>query len=214
MNNIRMNQSEKTKKTILSAAAKLFAKKGYDAVSIREIAKLANCSHTTIYLYFKDKEALLHQLSMPSLKKLQEHMLQIVQSNSIIAEDKLKGISIEFIHFCLSNKNLYTIFINVKSSRVDEQNPELEINQLRLAIYEIMKSALGECLSIPNNHQLLAYSRIYFYNLYGILSTYSYQHEPTEDLLERLTPTFELAVDILISGFKANLTKERTINES
>ena len=70
-------RSEETKKQILQSAGKLFAKKGYDAVTIREIAKDAGCSHTTIYLYFKDKEALLHQLSMPSLQKLHQQLQQI-----------------------------------------------------------------------------------------------------------------------------------------
>lgn len=205
MDSKQSHRSEGTKKAILSAAGKLFASIGYDSVSIREIAKQANCSHTTIYLYFKDKESLLHQLSMPSLTLLRQNMQQIVQSNAKMPDDKLKEICNQFIQFCLNNKNLYTIFINVKSTRVDEQKPTLVINQLRLEIFSIMKNVLGECLSLPNNDQLLAYSRIFFYNLYGILSTYSYQHEPTEVLLERLIPTFDLSVEILLSGFKANL---------
>ncbi len=61
-------RSEETKRMILKAAGKLFSEKGYDAVTMREIAKEAGCSHTTIYLYFKDKETLLHQLSMPTLQ--------------------------------------------------------------------------------------------------------------------------------------------------
>jgi len=67
-------RSEETKTSILSAAGTLFASRGYDAVTMREIAKAAGCSHTTIYIYFKDKEALLLQLSMPPLKTL---MLQM-----------------------------------------------------------------------------------------------------------------------------------------
>ncbi|RDW15891.1 TetR/AcrR family transcriptional regulator [Oceanobacillus chungangensis] len=205
MGNKQSQRAEETKKAILSAAGKLFANKGYDAVSMREIAKQAKCSHTTIYIYFKDKESLLHQLSMPSLTKLKQTMNKIAEANSLPPEEKLKEISNQFIQFCLHNKNLYTIFINAKSARVDEQKPELEINQIRLEIFSIMKNLLGECLSLPNNDYLLAYSRIFFYNLYGILSTYSYQHEPTEVLFERLIPTFELSVEILISGFRANL---------
>ncbi|AXI08880.1 TetR/AcrR family transcriptional regulator [Oceanobacillus zhaokaii] len=205
MDSKHSHRSEETKKAILTTAGKLFANKGYDAVSMREIAKQAKCSHTTIYLYFKSKESLLHQLSMPSLTQLKLKMQEIVQSNTLPPEKKLKEMSNQFIHFCLNNKNLHTIFINAKSTRVDEQKPELEINQIRLEIFSIMKNTLGECLSLPNDDQLLAYSRIFFYNLYGILSTYSYQHEPTEVLLERLIPTFGLSVEILILGFKANL---------
>jgi hypothetical protein len=64
-------RAEETKKAILSEAGKLFAEQGFHAVTMREIAKKAGCSHTTIYIYFTDKETLLYQLSMPPLKELQ-----------------------------------------------------------------------------------------------------------------------------------------------
>ena len=198
-------RSEETKMMILESAGNLFATKGYDAVTIREIAKAAECSHTTIYLYFKDKEALLHQLSMPPLQDLHNQLHQIVRKNTLTAEDKLKSISREYIHFCLKNRNMYDIFFNAKSSRVDIEEPELEINKLRIEIFELMKLVIQECLIISNNDQLLAFSRIYYFHLNGILSTYSYQHEPLDVLMERLAPTFDLAIEILLLGFKEKL---------
>ncbi|MFB5086604.1 TetR/AcrR family transcriptional regulator [Psychrobacillus sp. PGGUH221] len=197
-------RSEETKQEILKSAGNLFAEKGFDAVTIREIAKNAGCSHTTIYLYFKDKEALLHQLSMPSLQELQEQFNEILKINTLSSEGKLKEISREYITFCLQNRSMYDVFFNAKSSRVDEE-PELEINKLRIEIFDIMKGLIQKILSLPNNEQLLAFTRIYYYSLNGILSTYSYQHEPLGVLMKRLTPTFDLAVDILILGFKEKL---------
>lgn len=197
-------RSEDTKKQILESAGNLFSKKGYDSVAIREIAKDAGCSHTTIYLYFKDKEALLHQLTMPSLQELHEQLQEISNRKTISAEERLKGVSTKYIQFCLKNRNMYDIIFNAKSSRVDEE-PELEINKLRLDIFATMKLIIQECLSNPNEHHLLAFTRIYYYNLNGVLSTYSYLHEPLDILMERLTPTFELAVEILLLGFKEKL---------
>ncbi len=209
LTNKHLQRAEETKQTILTAAEKLFVKKGFDAVSIREIAKEAKCSHTTIYLYFKDKEALLHELSMPSLEKLYDSIRKITDTASKTAEAKLKEISHLFIRFCLTNKNMYTIFINEKSSRVDEVDPNLEINKIRIRLFSLIQQTLGECIKIKSDEQLLAFSRIYFYNLYGILSTYSYQHEPTEVLIERLTPTFDLSVEVLLSGFKQIVRSEQ-----
>ena len=71
----------------------------------------------------------------------------------------------------------------------------------------MLVQVIQECLSIPRNNQLLAFTRIFFFNINGILSTYSYLHETIEELMERLTPTFDLAVDILILGFKEKLTE-------
>lgn len=207
MKRIRAERSEETKKQIVESAGRLFSKKGYDSVTIRAIAKDAGCSHTTIYLYFKDKEELLHQLSMPPLQELHQQFQYLSSISALSSEDKLKRISIEYIHFCLRNQNMYDIFFNAKSTRVDEGEPELEINKLRIEIFEIMKKIIGECLSISNDNQLLAFSRIYYFNLNGILSTYSYQHEPLNVLMERLTPTFDLAIEILLLGFKEKLKK-------
>lgn len=200
-------RSEETKNMILVAAGELFSQKGYDSVTMREIAKEAGCSHTTIYIYFKDKEALLHQLSMPALHDLHQQLLSISCLDTLTAIDKLKAISREYISFCMNNRNMYSIFINAKSSRVDEENPELAINQLRIEIFGVLMKVVQECLAIPQNEQLLAFTRIFYYTLNGILSTYSYPHEPTHVIMERLTPTFDLAVDILTSGFKAIVKK-------
>lgn len=198
-------RSEETKRMILKAAGNLFSAKGYDAVTMREIAKEANCSHTTIYLYFKDKDTLLHQLAMPTLLGLYEQMKNILLTHSFTAEKKLKEISREYILFGLRNQNMYSLLINAKSSRVDEVEQELEINQLRVRILEVLKQVIQECLSIPNNDQLLAFTRIFFFEINGILNTYSYLHETIEELMERLTPTFDLALEILLLGCKQKL---------
>lgn len=214
LKNKKLLRSEETKQAILIEASKLFAKKGFDAVSIREIAKEAQCSHTTIYLYFKDKETLLHELSMPTLKKLYNHMSEITASRSYTAELKLKKLSLFFINFCLKNKSMYTIFINAKSSRVDELDPDLEINKLRIQLFSLIKETLGQYLKMENKEKLLDFSRIFFYNLYGVLSTYSYQHEPTEVLMKRLTPILDLSIEVLLSGFKTSLKEGNKQNEN
>ena len=197
-------RSNETKKIILDSAANLFATKGYDAVTIREIARDAGCSHTAIYLYFKDKETLLHQLSLPPLQHLYQKLQGISKMDSLLSESKLREISLEYISFCLKNRNMYDIFFNAKSSRVDEK-PELEINQLRIEIFDLLKSTIQENISTLNEEQLLAFSRIFYYQLNGVLSTYSYQHEPHDVLMERLIPTFNLAIEILLLGFQEKL---------
>jgi AcrR family transcriptional regulator len=207
MKNKQAERSEETKKQIVESAGRLFSQKGYDSVTIRAIAKDAGCSHTTLYLYFKDKEELLHQLSMPSLQELHQQLQSLASVSTQSSDEKLKQISLEYIQFCLQNQNMYNIFFNAKSTRVDERQPEFEINKLRIEIFEIMKKIIQECLFISNDNQLLTFSRIYYYSLNGILSTYSYQHEPLSILMERLTPTFSLTIDILLTGFKEQLKR-------
>lgn len=207
-------RAQETKNLILKAAGKLFSIKGYDAVTMREIAKEAGCSHTTIYLYFKDKEALLHQLAMPTLQKLYTQLSALLKSEEATSLDKLKNISHVYIIFGLENQNMYSVLINAKSSKVDEAQPELEINKLRIKLFEMLMEALQHCLSIPKGEQLLTYTRIFYYHLNGILTTYSYMHESLDTLLDRLTPTFDLSIEILIAGFRKNTEERSEYNES
>jgi AcrR family transcriptional regulator len=198
-------RSEETKASILAAAGNLFSTRGYDAVTMREIAKEAGCSHTTIYIYFKDKETLLQQLSMGPLHALKQKMEQI-QSQGISAENKLKQVSLEFIEFCLTHRNMHTIFLNVKSVRVDEKEPELEMNKLRNALFAQLMTVLQECLQIgESNEQLLMYTRIYFFTLNGIVLTYMLSEETVDRLMDRLATTFNEAVEVLLIGFRHQL---------
>ena len=53
-----MGNSSKTKEQILLMATVAFAKKGYAAVSMRDLAKLMGINQSTIYCHFQNKEAL------------------------------------------------------------------------------------------------------------------------------------------------------------
>ena len=51
-----------TRKKILEAATELFALKGFNAVSMRDIAKAVGIKMGSIYYYYEGKEALLHAI--------------------------------------------------------------------------------------------------------------------------------------------------------
>jgi AcrR family transcriptional regulator len=196
-------RSEETKLTILKAAGLLFSERGFDAVTMREIAKAAGCSHTTIYLYFKDKEALLHQLSMEPLEELQGQLTSLMSNPSLSPDDRLKSITRSFIEFCLLHRNMYNIFFMEKATRVDEEEPELDVNKLRLNLFGQLRQAIRDYLPPgPADEDVLAYTRITFYTLHGIVGTYTNSEETLDQLLARLAPTFDLAVTVLLSGIK------------
>lgn len=196
-------RSEETKQAILTAAGELFAARGYDAVTMREIANAAGCSHTTIYIYFSDKEALLHQLSMGPLQALKGEMEAALSSEALPADERLKQMSRAFIHFCLTNRNMYATLFMAKAGRVDEAQPALEVGQLRNHLFGLLRQAVRGCLPPGRtDDEVLAYARIHFFTLHGIISLYTGSEEPLDVLLARLSPTFDLAVEVLLAGFK------------
>jgi AcrR family transcriptional regulator len=58
----RDRQREETRKRLLDAARKLFAKNGYEGVSVTDIGKEAGVSHAMIYANFGDKAGLLYEI--------------------------------------------------------------------------------------------------------------------------------------------------------
>jgi TetR/AcrR family transcriptional regulator len=63
---------------IARAAARLFAQRGYEATSVREIVKAAGVAKPTLYYYFQSKEGLAHALITGSLIALGSTLERIV----------------------------------------------------------------------------------------------------------------------------------------
>ncbi|WP_241675081.1 TetR/AcrR family transcriptional regulator [Paenibacillus luteus] len=202
-------RSEETKRSIIAAAEKLFQERGYEAVTIREIAKEAGCSHTTIYIYFQDKEALLHALSMEPLQQLKAKLDVLVADAFLSTDDKLLRLNAQFIQFCLHYKSMYSIIFEAKSVLNDEEEAELPFHRLLNQMFNIIVQLLGTQLNLSEGEQLLNCSRIYFYMLRGIVGTYSNSEESVESIMGRLSITFDHAFEALMLGFSIQLQDRR-----
>lgn len=196
-------RAEATRHSILKAAGELFASKGYNAITMREIAKVAGCSHTAIYMYFKDKEALLHHLVMPSLEELYVRMQSRLQATGGDRQASLQEASVEWVTFCLDYRSMAPIIIGVKSVRVDEEEPELPINRLRNELFGALRRLLEACLPASlTSAETLACSRMLFYSLFGAISTYLDSEESTVELMGRLRPIIADHIAVMLIGME------------
>jgi AcrR family transcriptional regulator len=66
----RTRDPERTREAILDAARDVFATEGYERATVRKVAERAGVTHGTIYLYFRDKDDLLYQLSEEHYREL------------------------------------------------------------------------------------------------------------------------------------------------
>lgn len=58
----KMTKGEKTKQLLYNCALELFREKGYDNVSVSEIAKKAGTAKGTVYIYFESKAAFIAEM--------------------------------------------------------------------------------------------------------------------------------------------------------
>ncbi|VTQ03121.1 TetR/AcrR family transcriptional regulator [Sphingobacterium daejeonense] len=73
----KLKHKEDLRTLILEAAKKLFVQEGYEATSIRKIAKEIGFSPTTIYLYYKDKSDIVYALHQVGFGILRDRFFPI-----------------------------------------------------------------------------------------------------------------------------------------
>jgi AcrR family transcriptional regulator len=71
-----VQEKEGRRTDILAAAKKVFARKGYHATTIADIAKAAKLSYGSIYWYFDSKDALFHALMEAEGQALRTHVTE------------------------------------------------------------------------------------------------------------------------------------------
>jgi AcrR family transcriptional regulator len=91
---------------ILDAASELFVKEGYENVSMRRIADRIEYSPTTIYLYFRDKAALLEQVCHETFSRLSQVLERILAQPGDPIERLKRGL-LAYIQFGLENPHHY-----------------------------------------------------------------------------------------------------------
>lgn len=82
----RNNEKKEMKKRIMTATIQIIEEEGYEKLSIRKIADKIEYSPTTIYLYYKDKAEIIHDMSNKIYSKVLKNIA--ADSNDSDAPDQ------------------------------------------------------------------------------------------------------------------------------
>ena len=77
----KVEEKERRRSEILDAAERLYADKGWDAVTMDQVARTARLSRALLYVYFRDKEELLYGIGVRALAMLRERFLAAVATS-------------------------------------------------------------------------------------------------------------------------------------
>ncbi|SHG09987.1 TetR/AcrR family transcriptional regulator [Ornithinibacillus halophilus] len=108
---------ELTREAIMEAARDLFAEKGFQHVSMRQIATKLNYSHGAIYYHFKNKAELFYALVEKHFDML-DHTLDEIVAEPIDDTEKLRRILLGYIEFGLTYQSHYEIMFLTKDEEV------------------------------------------------------------------------------------------------
>ncbi|MCB9284181.1 MAG: TetR/AcrR family transcriptional regulator [Lewinellaceae bacterium] len=108
---------------ILEGAMEVFLEVGFENTSIRKIAERIEYSPGTIYVYFKDKDEILHELHHTAFDRLME----VMEKTAVHAEpiDQVYAIGENYITFALENPQLYELMFVLRAP-MKAINPECE----------------------------------------------------------------------------------------
>lgn len=183
---------------ILQAAIEVFAKYGFHEAKISKIAELAGVSAGSIYVYYKNKEDLLHEIFKGLWNKLYHELKVIVDRSDLNAVEKFDSlIDLLFDNF-IENPSLALVFVNeqIQIQRSNRKNilysdkflelgeiivkeginsklfnPNIDITILRLYIFGGLRHLLHQWANYPKEFPLnIIRNNVKFISKHGLLN--------------------------------------------
>lgn len=142
----KAKEKEDLKALILSSAKKLFVEKGIEQTTIRNIADAIDYSVGTVYVYFKDKNAIFHALHTGGFIQLGgEFKVLFYVTNPM---ERLKAMGNVYINFALKNPDMYDLMFNMKAPMefLNDANQE-EWNEGK-STFNVLRNTVEQCMEL------------------------------------------------------------------
>jgi AcrR family transcriptional regulator len=168
----KTKEKEELRALILSGAKKLFIENGIERTTIRNIADEISYSVGTVYVYFKDKNSILHELHTLGFKQLGGEMRVLLSVADPM--ERLAAIGRVYVRFAVDNPDMYDLMFNMKAPMefLNKMNEE-EWNEGK-ATFDVLKTTVQQCMEQGyfSGHQLEPLSFAIWSTVHGMCSLY------------------------------------------
>jgi len=139
-------EKEQRRKAIIDAAEQVFFSKGVDNATMDEVAEKAEFSKGTLYLYFNNKDELLHAIIGRGLEILY-NMFKTRAENEKKGIDKIKAIGKAYFEFYKEYPDYFTTMLHQDTHKFDPEtmgkNPNYaRCNEIGNNIFGLMQKAV------------------------------------------------------------------------
>jgi AcrR family transcriptional regulator len=166
-------RDENKERIIKEKALQMFVEEGLNGFSMQKLAKAANVSPATIYIYFKDKEDLVAQLSKDAGKK----MLDITFKNFDPSMSFSEGLRVQWVNrakYCMKYPNQMHFLEQLRHSPYGEKLMDIMGESFKQAMTEFVNNAIKkkELVKVP----VEVYWSIAFAPLYNLVKFHMTGH--------------------------------------
>ncbi|SFC74362.1 TetR/AcrR family transcriptional regulator [Flavobacterium phragmitis] len=140
----KAREKEALRALILKAAKKLFVERGIDQTTIRNIADEIDYSVGTVYVYFKDKNAILHDLHSIGFQELGSYFQDLFSIKN--PKERLKKMGSSYIKFALENAEMYDLMFNLKAPMEFLENSDTDNWDEGAVTFSYVKKTVEECI--------------------------------------------------------------------
>jgi len=123
----RKREKEERRQSILRAAREVFFENGFHRATVDNVAKQAEVSKGTVYLYFESKETILAHLLLEELDELIEELEQAYAADeSIVADERLRQLGRAYLRFFEREPEYFRLLMAMDRGRFqDSVTPEV-----------------------------------------------------------------------------------------
>jgi AcrR family transcriptional regulator len=202
----RGKEKDSRKKLILKSARTLFFKKGFNNVTVDEIAKSSELGKGSIYIYFNSKEEIYAQILLNDIEDFNQQVYVLLNKKKIAA-DLLVEFSNIYVDFFFNDGELFRILMTymlqpAKMNLTEKLNSQILTANARSidVIGKILKLGVSS-KEFSANINLKQNQNAIWGLLNGIISLYIFSGSPIKRR-ERINSTIKLALEVFIKGFK------------
>ncbi|MBF4487651.1 TetR/AcrR family transcriptional regulator [Flavobacterium sp. CSZ] len=144
----KAREKEALKMLILKGAKKLFLERGIEQTTIRNIADEIDYSVGTVYVYFKDKNAILHDLHSIGFQELGGYFTELFAIKDPM--ERLRKMGFTYLKFAMENSEMYDLMFIVKAPMEFIESTEKEAWNEGADTFGALKKTVKECMD--NGH--------------------------------------------------------------
>jgi AcrR family transcriptional regulator len=200
----KQRERERRKQQIIVAAKRVFVEKGYGRATMEGIAKEAELSAGTLYLYFRNKSELWATLSVRVLQYLLIRLDHLHSQTELDHKGKISQLKAVLLDVYEFDPMIFKNLFNLQTSEtLKELSPELidEINTLRQQtinkIAAVFQQGINKGVCLDRHPIEIA---DIFWSMFSGVVLWGASEQNGVSTSDRLKPTLETAFEIFEKG--------------